>query len=136
LLPASRSAPTVGRGYPGAPDVAHDPHVIGPIAAHVVLPWIHLVFSNLKTWALGVYHGLRRKPGGFKLDFGRAVVETPANRLPDNLVAPGLSLIDSSQQELDRAATTASEQDVIVVDLKVAQGPRQTALRQGGDRRS
>ena len=26
-----------------------------------VLPWIHRVFSNLKTWALGVYHGLRRK---------------------------------------------------------------------------
>jgi hypothetical protein len=48
-------------GYPGAPDVAPDPHVIGPIAAHVVLPWIHRVFSNLKTWALGVYHGLRRK---------------------------------------------------------------------------
>ena len=42
-------------GYPGAPDVAHDPQVIGPIAAHVVLPWIHRVFSNLKTWALGVY---------------------------------------------------------------------------------
>jgi ISXO2 transposase-like protein/transposase-like zinc ribbon protein len=48
-------------GYPGAPDVAHDPHVIGPIAAHVVLPWIHRVFANLKTWALGVYHGLRKK---------------------------------------------------------------------------
>jgi ISXO2-like transposase domain len=48
-------------GYPGAPDVVHDPHVIGPIAAHVVLPWIHRVFSNLKTWALGVYHGLRKK---------------------------------------------------------------------------
>ncbi len=31
------------------------------MAAHVVLPWIHRVFSNLKTWALGVYHGLRRK---------------------------------------------------------------------------
>jgi len=29
--------------------------------AHVSLPWIHRVFSNLKTWALGVYHGLRRK---------------------------------------------------------------------------
>ena len=29
--------------YPGAPDVAHDPHVIGPMAAHVVLPWIHWV---------------------------------------------------------------------------------------------
>jgi hypothetical protein len=48
-------------GYPGAPDVAHDPHVVGPIAAHVILPWVHRVFSNLKTWALGVYHGLRRQ---------------------------------------------------------------------------
>lgn len=48
-------------GYPGAPGVSHDPHVVGPMAAHVVLPWVHRVFSNLKTWALGVYHGLRRK---------------------------------------------------------------------------
>ena len=47
--------------YPGAPNVAHDPHVVGNMAAHIVLPWIHRVFSNLKTWALGVYHGLRRK---------------------------------------------------------------------------
>ena len=31
------------------------------MAAHIVLQWIHSVFSNLKTWALGVYHGLRRK---------------------------------------------------------------------------
>ena len=46
--------------YPGAPDVAHQPHVIGPMAAHIVLPWTHRVFSNLKTWALGVYHGLRK----------------------------------------------------------------------------
>jgi transposase-like protein len=47
--------------YPGAPDIAHEPHVVGPMAAHIVLPAIHRVFSNLKTWALGVYHGLRRK---------------------------------------------------------------------------
>ncbi|MCP5000540.1 MAG: IS1595 family transposase [Hyphomicrobiales bacterium] len=46
-------------GYPGAPGIAHEPHVIGNMAAHVVLPWVHRVFSNLKTWALGVYHGLR-----------------------------------------------------------------------------
>ena len=46
--------------YPGAPGVDHDPHVVGNIAAHVVLPWVHRVFANLKTWALGVYHGLRR----------------------------------------------------------------------------
>ena len=31
------------------------------MAAHLVLPWTHRVFSNLKTWALGVYHGPRRK---------------------------------------------------------------------------
>ena len=31
------------------------------MAAHVVLPWVHRIFSNLKTWALGVYHGLRPK---------------------------------------------------------------------------
>ena len=47
--------------YPGAPGVAHDPHVIGKMAAHVVLPWVHRVFANVKTWALGVYHGLREK---------------------------------------------------------------------------
>jgi hypothetical protein len=46
--------------YPGAPRGAHDPHVIGRIAAHVVLPWVHRIFSNLKVWALGIYHGLRR----------------------------------------------------------------------------
>ena len=48
-------------GYPGAPGVTHEPHVVGPMAAHVVLPWTHRVFANLKRWALGVYHGLRRK---------------------------------------------------------------------------
>jgi hypothetical protein len=31
------------------------------MAAHVVLPWAHRVFANLKAWALGVYHGLRKK---------------------------------------------------------------------------
>jgi len=46
--------------YPGAKDINHEPHVVGPMAAHIVLPWIHRVFANFKTWALGVYHGLRR----------------------------------------------------------------------------
>ena len=48
-------------GYPGAPGGTHDPHVVGTIAAHIVLPWTHRVFANLKRWALGVYHGLRRQ---------------------------------------------------------------------------
>jgi hypothetical protein len=45
--------------YPGAPDINHDPRVVGVMAAHIVLPWVHRAFSNLKTWALGVNHGLR-----------------------------------------------------------------------------
>ncbi len=36
-------------------------HVVGKTAAYLVLPWIHQVFSNLKGWARGVYHGLHRK---------------------------------------------------------------------------
>jgi predicted RNA-binding Zn-ribbon protein involved in translation (DUF1610 family) len=60
-LASGATAKTDGwAGYPGAPDLTHEPHVVGPMAAHIVLPWVHRVFANLKTWALGVYHGLRR----------------------------------------------------------------------------
>src|SRR5512143_2550131 len=59
-LAAGSTAKTDGWvGYPGAPGVTHDPHVVGPMAAHVMLPWIHTVFANLKIWAKGVYHCLR-----------------------------------------------------------------------------
>ena len=44
----------------GRPGLTHEPHVVGKMAAHVVLPWIHRLFSNLKRWGLGVYHGLRK----------------------------------------------------------------------------
>ena len=61
-LAAGATAKTDGwSAYPGAPGISHDPHVIAKIAAHVVLPWVHRIFANLKVWALGVYHGLRRK---------------------------------------------------------------------------
>ena len=36
------------RGYPGAPNITHAPHVIGPMAAHIILPWAHRLFANLK----------------------------------------------------------------------------------------
>lgn len=49
------------RSYPGLTDYRHDPRVVGSMAGHVVLPWIHRVFSLVKRWALGTYHGLRRK---------------------------------------------------------------------------
>ena len=33
----------------------------GKMAGHVALPWIHRVFSLMKRWGLGIYHGLRDK---------------------------------------------------------------------------
>src|ERR1022692_3423372 len=47
--------------YPGLTEYRHDPRIIGKMAAHVVLPWIHRAFSLMKRWSLGTYHGLRRK---------------------------------------------------------------------------
>jgi hypothetical protein len=61
LAPGATAKTDGWSGYAGAPGVTHDPHVIGKMAAHIVLPWVHRIFSNLKLWALGVYHGLRRK---------------------------------------------------------------------------
>src|SRR5271169_4407135 len=61
LAPGATAKTDGWSGYPGAPGVNHDPHVVGKMAAHIILPWAHRVFSNLKIWALGVYHGLRRK---------------------------------------------------------------------------
>jgi ISXO2-like transposase domain len=49
------------RSYPGLTDYRHDPRTIGKMAGHVVLPWIHRVFSLMKRWGLGTYHGRRRK---------------------------------------------------------------------------
>ena len=39
----------------------HDPRIVGKMAGHIVLPWIHRAFSLMKRWSLGTYHGLRRK---------------------------------------------------------------------------
>jgi ISXO2-like transposase domain len=61
LAPGATAKTDGWAGYPGAPGVIHDPHVVGSMAAHIVLPWTHRIFANLKRWALGVYHGLRRK---------------------------------------------------------------------------
>ena len=47
--------------YAASPTIGHEPRVVGNIAAHVLLPWVHRIIANMKTWALGVYHGLRRK---------------------------------------------------------------------------
>ncbi len=46
--------------YNGVEGRKHFSRVIGDMPAHVFMPWIHRVFSNLKRWGLGVYHGFRK----------------------------------------------------------------------------
>ena len=49
------------KSFPGLKGYRHDPRVVGKMAAHIVLPWIHRAFSLMKRWGAGTYHGLRRK---------------------------------------------------------------------------
>ena len=89
-------------GYAKLKDVKHDPKVIGAMAAHVVLPWIHRVFANAKRWALGVYHGLRAKHLQRYLDefvfrFNRR--HSPAAAF-DRLLGLGLTLQPATYQML------------------------------------
>lgn len=49
------------KSFPCLKGYRHDPRVVGKMAAHIVLPWIHRAFSLMKRWSLGTYHGLRRK---------------------------------------------------------------------------
>ncbi len=42
-------------------DRTHLSRVVRGTQAHLLMPWIHRVFSNLKRFAMGVYHGFRRK---------------------------------------------------------------------------
>ncbi|MAS14700.1 MAG: IS1595 family transposase [Nitratireductor sp.] len=48
--------------YRHLPNRLHDENVLPKyVQAHHILKHIHRIFSNLKRWAMGVYHGLRRK---------------------------------------------------------------------------
>lgn len=49
------------KSYEGLSGFIHQPTVVGKMAAHVNLEWVHRIFALLKRWALGVYHGLRRR---------------------------------------------------------------------------
>ena len=61
VAPQTRLVTDDWPSYQGILAVKHKAITVGPMAAHVVLPWTHRLFSNLKRWGLGVYHGLRRK---------------------------------------------------------------------------
>jgi hypothetical protein len=60
VAPATRLVTDDWPSYRDIPEIKHKAITVGPMAAHIVLPWTHRLFSNLKRWGLGVYHGLRR----------------------------------------------------------------------------
>lgn len=50
--------------YERPPERKHKAHNLSAknaLPAHIVLKWVHRVFSNFKRWAMGTYHGLREK---------------------------------------------------------------------------
>jgi len=47
------------RSYRGLQNHEHEQVVVEGMPAHIAMPWVHRVFSQLKRWAFGVYHGLR-----------------------------------------------------------------------------
>jgi hypothetical protein len=52
----------LGLDIPGDPQrYTHDRRPHGVLAAHLVMPWIHRVFSLLKRYGLGTFHGFWRK---------------------------------------------------------------------------
>ena len=51
LEPGSIAISDGWSGYARLKDVKHQPKVVGPMAAHVLLFWIHRVFGNAKRWA-------------------------------------------------------------------------------------
>ena len=44
----------------GPEDYRHVPKVVGTMAAHVLLKWVHRVISNAKRWFTGTFHGVRK----------------------------------------------------------------------------
>jgi transposase-like protein len=48
-------------GYRNLKEHKHEAKVVGTMAAHVLLPWTHRVFANLKRWGTGVLHGFRKE---------------------------------------------------------------------------
>ena len=50
--------------YQRPPERTHKAHSLSAknaLPAHIVLKWVHRIFSNFKRWAVGKYHGLREK---------------------------------------------------------------------------
>ncbi len=93
-------------GYTGLPDNPRERRVVGGRPAHKVLRWIHRVFPDLKRWAMGVYHGLRRKHAQRYLDEFVFRWNRRRHRRTsfDRLLGLGLGLPPATYRDLTAAA--------------------------------
>lgn len=58
-----RGATVVSDGLAGYRKLKEHRHVgrtVGAMAAHVLLPWVHRAFANLKRWLTGTFHGVQQ----------------------------------------------------------------------------
>jgi hypothetical protein len=106
--------------YPGLTGYRHDPRIVGKMAGHVVLPWIHRAFSLMKRWSLGTYHGLRRKHVDSYLNEFVFAASTGMFHLKPCLGSP---LVTSP-----RATGTSSNETILARALNRS-GPRRVAAR-------
>jgi hypothetical protein len=61
LAPDATAQTSGEAGNSSGPAVNHDRLASGASGAHKASPRLHRIFSDLKVWALSVYHGLRRR---------------------------------------------------------------------------
>ncbi|MTJ80161.1 MAG: IS1595 family transposase [Telmatospirillum sp.] len=92
--------------YSGLRGYQHTARTIKNMAAHVVMPWIHRVFSNLKRWGLGVFHGFREKYlnaylGEFVFRWNRRRSYKSAF---DRLIGIGVMIIPATRTEIMKQA--------------------------------
>ena len=59
--PSAQVIPDGWSGYFGIENYIREKRIIEERPALEIMARIHRMYSNLKRWALGVYHGLRRK---------------------------------------------------------------------------
>jgi len=61
VAPGARVVTDGWSGYASPRDSPREERVVGDRRAHGILTWVHRVLSSPRRWAMGVYHGLRRR---------------------------------------------------------------------------
>jgi hypothetical protein len=108
-----------GPSYQNLPGVRHDAITLGPMAAHIALPWIHRLFLNLKRWGLGVYHGLRKTNLQHYLT-SSCSASIGAEHAPINSLSTAGRFLDAAAQPMEAPTTPAVMPEAAVIIRRFA----------------